>query len=159
MPCLEPTQLRNDMNPVVLNRVMAACIAQTQLDNAVFAFALSGAYGHFDSLRVADKTAHQVVKVIRGFTLQSADSAQLQAFQSHLTATMGNPAQRRGLCASVRSFGPPAYFPAYMVQHGMAAMSAATAGSTPAPRALVDNFDEARGWTAAVTSYLQCEGA
>lgn len=159
IPCLEPAQLRNDMTPVVLNQVLASCINQNQQDNAVFAFALGGAYGYFDTLRVADETARQAVKVIRMVTMGSLAKDWLQAFQDHLNAVMGDRTQRRSVCATVRGYGPPAYYPKYMVDHGMAAMKAAMSGTTLAARGLVENFDEAKSWNVAVNSYLLCEGS
>ncbi|MET3448192.1 hypothetical protein [Ralstonia sp. 1138] len=145
------------MTPIQLDRVLAACVSLNQMDNAALAFMLSGAYGYFDGLRVVDRSAHQAPKVMLMYTLGSLPNDKRQEFEKHLKAVMNDPQQKQKVCISVQSFGPPAYYPKYMIDHGMDAMLAAQSGATLPNRGLVDPFDAANAWRTAVKAYLLCE--
>ena len=86
-----------------------------------FLFALAGAYGRFDTLRVADNSAHQAVAVARMQALSTLDKSKQTAFQESLKATLGNPEGLAAACKEIVRIGPPNYYPRYMIQHGMGA--------------------------------------
>ncbi|GAB6852574.1 hypothetical protein [Paraburkholderia kururiensis] len=88
--------------------------------------------------------------------MQAIPDAQREAFRQRLEDVMRDPGAQATLCASVRGFGAPAYYPACMVDHGPGAMQAAMSGQPVANGGLRQDFDAAKGWDAAVAGYLQC---
>ncbi|WP_233411995.1 hypothetical protein, partial [Paraburkholderia kururiensis] len=135
---------------------MVACATASRWDAAVFLFALGGVYGAYDGARVADPTAGQAARVLRSGAMQAIPDAQREAFRQRLEDIMRDPGAQAALCDSVRGFGAPAYYPTYMVDHGLGAMQAAMSGQQVANGGLRADFDAAKGWDAAVAGYLQC---
>ncbi|CAM2194925.1 exported protein of unknown function [Paraburkholderia kururiensis] len=154
--CLTRSQLSREQTPVVLNRAMVACAAASRWDAAVFLFALGGTYGAYDAARVTDPSAGQAARVLRAGAMQAIPDAQREVFRKRLEDVMRDAGAQAALCDSVHGFGAPAYYPAYMVDHGLGAMQAAMSGQPVANGALRADFDAAKGWDAAVAGYLQC---
>lgn len=155
--CLTRSQLSTELTPVSLDRALTSCVTTSRLDAAVFLFALGGVYGRYDALRVADDTAGQAATIIRANAIQSMPAEKQEAFVQHVKAIMANADERATLCASVRSFGPPTYYPAYMVNHGMRAMQATMSGQQLENGGIRADFDSVKGWDAALAGYLQCD--
>lgn len=155
--CLTPVQIRNDMTPMHLDAILLSCVAAKQMDNALFAFSLSGAFGYYDGLRVADPSARQAYRIIRMHTMGAFSAADKQAFVEHLESTLGNRDGRGRMCAAVLNQGPPTYYPRYMVQHGIGAMSAAANQRVDATTGLVKDLNMERTWNEAVRGYLKCD--
>jgi hypothetical protein len=130
--CVGKEKLTNKLTPVDLYRGISTCIEQENFEPGVFMYAMAGAYGRFDTLRVADESAHQAAKI--------------------LPQILGNDAKRASYCSEVERIGPPAYFPSYMVQHGLGALTGAKNGEA----ALVPSFNREVAWKQAVMGYLQC---
>lgn len=149
--CPEPATITNTHTPPDLYRDMAACIERGAYDTAVLFFGLAGVYGRIDTYRVVDYTAHQVIEVLQLQMLDPLTDAQKERFLETLTAKneKGSPAHQ-AVCAWMQSVGPPAYHPAYMIQHGMKAFAA---DATP----LKENFDAAAAWAEALLTYVHCE--
>ena len=71
---------------------------------------------------------------------------------------MGDSSRRARLCEEVKKIGPPQYFPAYMVNHGLGVMQSALANQAPSTP-FDPQFDAAATWRELLTSYLECGGA
>lgn len=63
--CLKVEALRNTYTAADLYRSNAECMRQDDLESAVYSSALAGVYARYDSLRVADQSAHQAQAVLR----------------------------------------------------------------------------------------------
>jgi hypothetical protein len=57
------------------------------------------------------------------------------------------------MCKEVERIGPPAYFPRYMIQHGMGAFLNNGSGD-----GLVKDFDAKAAWQESLAGYLHCSG-
>jgi hypothetical protein len=138
--------------PVDLYGSLAACVKEGKYDVAVVTFALAGAYGRFDTYRVADETAHQAVGILKDFALQSVPTENRDAFQAAVTKVANDPVRLRQLCASVSTVGYPLYEPIYMRNHGLAAFIGPNTTSSPS-NAIADSQEM---WRKALGSYLNC---
>ena len=138
------------MNPADLYASMEACARAARPQDALLLFGLAGVYGRFDTLRVADRSAHQATRVLRDRHVEVVPPGQWARVQQLLGQTTGDPAELARFCGRVRAVGRPTYHPAYMIQHGMGAFLGQ--GGDP----LVPGFDPAAGWESALDSYLHC---
>lgn len=149
--CLANSQLTNSLSPVEIWASIRQCIADDRYEEAIFQYAMAGSFARFDALRVADESAREAARVLPMVALDSVPEAQRANFRRSVQTTLGDNGRRKQVCADVLRLGPPRYVPVYMVQHGLAAMSA-----EPARREYVDGFDATRAWPEAVKGYLQC---
>ncbi|MGH9439044.1 MAG: ankyrin repeat domain-containing protein [Terriglobia bacterium] len=149
--CVGADKLNNRDTPADLYPALIKCLNQGQYDKAVFISAIAGAYATFDSLRVADDTAHDAKSVFMNEIANSVPKPRLQKFAEAMTATINGPDKLSALCAQLERIGPPNYYPRYMVQHGMQAFTGFKTAN-----GLVANFDAKKAWTESLTSYLHC---
>lgn len=151
--CIEAARVESSMNPADLYASMEACARADRPQDALLLFGLAGVYGRFDTLRVADRSAHQGIQIIHRRHVDAVPPAQWAPVQELLRQTTSTPAELARFCARVRGIGHPTYHPAYMIQHGMGAFLGQ--GGDP----LVPSFDPAAGWESALDSYLHCPPA
>ncbi len=151
--CIEATQVDSSMNPADLYASMEACARADRPRDASLLFGLAGVYGRFDTLRVADRSAHGGVQIIHRRHVDAVPAEQWAPVEQLLRQTTNDPAALARFCGRVRAIGPPTYHPAYMIQHGMGAFLGR--GGDP----LVPGFDPAAGWESALDSYLHCPPA
>ena len=149
--CLDKSKVSNMLSPVELWKSIASCISSEKYDEGVFIYAMAGAFGAFDKLRVADKTAHQATQVLLMVTFDSLPEDKVAAFQSRVRQTFGNESTHKAYCKEIESVGPPDYFPTYMVRHGLGAFPGANKNQP-----LVVPFDPHVAWPQAVKQYLLC---
>lgn len=168
-PALQPDRcprlasLDGSQTPEQLYRGVAACLRGSDPDTAVVLFGLAAAYGRYDSLRVADSTAHQAGMVLRLAALQQLDEPQRQTLATSLAAALSEPDGQPDLCAAIERIGPPTYQPDYMLRHGQVALrrSLSGAGSSPPPpeSGLVEGFDGNAAWNQVLDRLLRCSKA
>lgn len=144
-------KVKNTYTPVDLYASAAKCATTGKYAEGAFLFVIAGVYGRYDTMRVADRTAHQAVAVARQ-TLGLLDEDQQTAFRQVLRTSVGSPEGLAVACREVIRIGTPAYHPRYMIQHGMGAFIG-DAGDN----GLVKNFDEQAAWKESLTSYLHCQ--
>jgi hypothetical protein len=149
--CTDVAHLRNIYTPADLYRAIPACVKRNDYDSAVFISALAGVYARYDQMRVADESAHQAETVLRMTYLDNLPPDQQKKLAEVLRARTNSPMKLTAMCDQIRGIGPPHYFPAYMVQHGMGAFAGNTRGD-----GLVAGFDGARAWNEALTTLLRC---
>lgn len=152
VPCSAGKSLDSRFTPVNLYLGAVECAKQpATFEAATNMFVLAGVYGRYDVLRVKDESAHQAVSVMR----MAIDGRLSNAFRQHLRHMAGSELGKLQLCAMVQRAGPPAYFPSYMVQHGLHSTQAALEGRAPASP-LHEDLDTRAAWTEAVEGYLHC---
>ncbi len=149
LTCTTFDKMKTDYTPADIYPAFADCVANARYQDATQLFMLAGAYSAFDTQRVADVSAHDAKTVLVMQSLAAVDPAKKAAWQQALRTYITGGGLAEG-CAAVRRLGPPTYYPAYMIQHGMAAFQT----NPPAP--LVEPFDAAAAWQSTLTTYLQC---
>ena len=152
--CLDKSKLNSKLSPFDLWKSIATCISSENYDQGVFIYAMAGAFGRFDTLRVADKSGHQAAKALPMLVFGSLPKDKVAAFQAHVQQTLGNESTRKTYCAEIESFGPPDYFPSYMIQHGLGAFTGANSN-----KPFVVPFEPKVVWPEAVKEYLLCPRA
>jgi hypothetical protein len=148
--CIKVEALKSTYTAADLYRSNAECVRAKDLDSAVYLSALAGVYARYDSMRVADQSAHQAEAVLSMNFASSLTEDEQKAFMARLSAVAGDPASLATLCSRIRVIGPPNYHPTYMIQHGIDAF---TGGSGDG---LVSNFDSAASWEKSLDAYLHC---
>ena len=152
--CVDSGGLKNVYSPADLYKGLAKCINDGTSERGVLLFALAGVYGTYDTLRVADPTAHQATTVLRMTYLDSIDESQKLPFINKLKGILATPDGLKNICSEVRKIGAPTYFPRYMIQHGMKAVL------DDIPKdGLITGFDSESAWEKSLDSYLHCPGA
>jgi hypothetical protein len=149
--CADQTQLSAQDTPADLYSGVAKCIRQGDNPRAMFMFAKAGVYGRFDSLRVADKTAHQAVQVLQMTYIGPLDEQKRDAFRESLQKALIDPKELQSTCDALRRIGPPNYRPEYMIQHGLGAFD--NKGSA---EPFVPGFDARAAWEQSLSGYLHC---
>jgi hypothetical protein len=148
--CIKTKALKSTYTAADLYRSNAVCVKEKDLDSAVYSSALAGVYARYDSMRVADESAHQAQTVLRMNFANSLTKEEQESFMARLSAVAGDPASLAALCSRIRTIGPPNYHPTYMIQHGMGAFTGSGGNG------LVSNFDSAASWEKSLDSYLHC---
>lgn len=148
--CIDSTMASNTYTPADLYQGVAACVSADDLESGAVLYALAGAYGRFDTLRVTDRSAHQAIPVLQMQALGTLPKERADRFRKTIMTMTEDPARLQALCIEIRRIGSPDYVPRYMVQHGMGAFSA-NGGS-----GLDEAFDATAGWEQALSSYLHC---
>src|SRR5262245_19397681 len=149
--CVGANELSSKYTPADLYKAVAKCLEQDKLQEGIFLFALAGVYGRFDTLRVADETAHSAPTVLLMQALGAFDESKQNAFSNGLKNMLGNPEGLRAVCKEIVRIGPPNYHPRYMVQHGMKAFIGTGSGD-----GLVADFSAEAAWKTSLDTYLHC---
>lgn len=156
-PTTDPGCIVADAAPVTLTPPdlglgVRACAKAGDFDRAVGLFILMQLRARYDTLRVADETAHQGEQVLSMETF-AAMSAPEQAGLQAAFGTFGDTGSPRhvAFCAAAAASGPPDYTPVYMIQHGI------TAFTGIAGDGLVPGFDAPTAWPALLVNYLKCQ--
>lgn len=157
-PCVRLDQISGSPTPMELYGALNDCMQNHRDADAVALFALAGMNSAFDSLRVTDKTAGQARQILIMDLFQRMPQEMHARFESTLKEEAADVPRHAALCDQVRRVGPPTYFPAYMVNHGMGAVQSALANQAP-PTSLEPNFNAQASWTQLLTNYLNCIGA
>jgi len=151
--CVGQDKLNRKFTSADLYRAAATCAQRGMNKEGAFLGALAGAYGYFDTLRVADKSAHGAPVILRMTALDSLDEQKRIAFQASMKAAYSDPVAHAEICNGIIHIGPPDYFPRYMIQHGIKVLTDANVGN-----GLVEGFDANAAWSRALGSYLHCAG-
>jgi len=154
-PCVRLDQISGSPTPMELYGALNDCLENHRDADAVALFALAGMDSAFDSLRVTDKTAGQARQILIMDLFQRMPPETHPRFESTLKEEAADQPRHVALCDQVRKIGPPTYFPAYMVNHGMGAVQSALANQAP-PTPLEANFNAQASWALLLTNYLNC---
>lgn len=152
--CVGSDKLSRKFTPPDMYKAAAICAQHDMNKEGIFLVALAGAYGKFDTLRVADKTAHDAPNISRMTSFASLDANKISTLQANMKATFSDPAALAAICNDVIRIGPPDYFPRYMIQHGMGVFIQ----DPKAGNGLVNGFDASAAWSQTLGSYLHCAG-
>ena len=150
--CITIINATNKLTPADLYKGVADCINAEKYENASELFALAGMYGNFDAARVSDKTAGQAKTVLIMNTFNGLPEDKKQKFSAVFTERLSkNKIALRDFCLNVVKIGYPAYYPDYMILHGIKAFT-----GNPNKDALSETFDPAATWNKLFDTYLHC---
>jgi ankyrin repeat protein len=156
--CVQLDSIDNGHTPIELYSSLNDCLQNNRDADAVSLFILAGMDSSFDSLRVTDKTAGQARQILI-MALFGGMAADVHArFEAAMKDLMDHPPRHAILCKQVKNVGPPQYFPAYMVNHGLGVMQSALSNQA-LPTPLEPNFDAAASWADLLANYLNCTPA
>jgi hypothetical protein len=147
--CVDISSLTPQNTPAEILPGVRQCIDLHDYDRAARLFAVADVYGRFDTLRVLDVSAHEVIPALAYAYLGQTDKDSAAQVQGAVKAISASPGELRALCTQVRALGPPNYYPTYMIQHGMAAMTGQGGG-------LKRDFDRTSEWGYALKTVLHC---
>lgn len=154
-PCVRLDEIGDSPTPMELYGAVRDCLQNNRDADAVALFALAGMDSSFDSQRVTDKTAGQARQILIMDLFQGMSAGVRARFDGAMKNEMADAPRHAALCERIAEIGPPRYFPAYMVNHGMGSIrSALTSQVQPAP--LEPNFDAAGTWKSLLANYLNC---
>ena len=102
--------------------------------------------------RVRDRSVAQARQILVSRTFAGLTKEQLEGAQAALSRLQSDPLKLAQLCQATEKSGPPDYFPAYLVLHGIAAFGK----EDPFKDALVPGFEGAAKWTELRDKYLHC---
>ncbi|MEM9580875.1 MAG: hypothetical protein AAF891_09330 [Pseudomonadota bacterium] len=118
--CLAQSQLRNDMHPSELARIVRHCTEAGRFDDAVQVYYTYSSYGLFDQQRVRDESAHVVLGELSQWMFAFLDRPMMNGLRGSIDQ-MRDPGSElfRDTCRKLAVLGPPDYRPAYMIRYGM----------------------------------------
>lgn len=148
LKCTTLDKVSPDYTPADMYPAFADCVDKGRYQDATQLFMLAGADSSFDVLRVSDITAHDAKTVLVMKSMATIDPTKKAAWAESMKTYLAGAGHTEG-CATIRRLGPPSYYPSYMIQHGMAALT----GGNQAP--LVTPFDASAAWQSVLTTYLQ----
>ena len=149
--CVGQDKLSRKFTAADLYGAVATCVRQGMNNEGAFLAALAGAYGYFDTLRVADKSAQGASVILRMTALDSLEAQKKIAFQASMKAIYSDPVAHAEICNGIIRIGSPDYFPRYMIQHGIKMLTDAKTGN-----GLVEGFDANAAWSQTLDKYLHC---
>jgi hypothetical protein len=149
LACIGMDEIKSEYTPADLMVAHVKCRHEGQFDRAVVLLLVAGTYARFDTLRVPDITAHDAFVVIEQNT--PPDKKEGEALREAFTPYEPSDGPKmKAFCADIKRLGPPNYYPAYMVRHGMGAIIGAGGG-------LAANFDAKAAWKQSLTTWLHCD--
>lgn len=113
---------------------------------AAKALIVGSAYGHYDTLRVEDKTAHQGIKVLAIEKMGHVSMEKAKKLQAAILAVGGLNGE--GVIEILNDFGRPSYHPTYLIQHGMGALT----GQGHEEGGIVQGFNPEAAWSTVLRS-------
>ena len=148
--CISLDKLTNMHTPADIFPGIRKCIETNQFDIAADLYAVAGVYGRYDQSRVADRSAHQAITVIKMNNFQSLNKELLDKLTTTLRQKFKEgSSELSNMCNSIKNLGYPAYKPIYMLQHGMSAFTGKGGG-------IVNDFNPSTAWGKSLDSYLHC---
>jgi len=132
--CISLSEVQANMGPPVLYAFVSQCIGKGRLQDAAEVFRLAGLFWRFDVARVPDESAHGAGQVLIINTMNSLADDVRQRFGELALKLDSDEANTQKIVATARRLGPPNYYPAYMIMHGLN------------PRPLPHDFNAQQAW-------------
>ncbi len=147
--CIDVTELSNTQNPADIFNGVQTCMKQQKFLGAAKLFYAAMSFGYFDTKRVADKTAHQAISVLRVNLANSQSKESMESLQNEINSITKDTTE---ICQHLKQLGAPTYQPNYMIQHGMGAFL-----GNASKNGLVKNFDSQTAWNESLNTMAKCE--
>lgn len=105
LSCITVNEVKPFYSPADLFYGISQCLDKSDYEKAAVLYSIAFAYGKYDTLRVADKSAHQALSVMK-LNLMNAKKEHIDKFQSVVTEKFKDRAK---LCQELQSIQPPTY--------------------------------------------------
>ena len=136
---------------------MDSCIKESKYVDAVHFFALAGTYSFYDTQRVADTTGHQIHSLLLQQFLATLNKKQSDRLLKELNKTLGDKNKLSSVCTKIRSISAPDYYPEYMINHGLGAVTGKNETDYgQSANGLIANFNAKNAWEKSLDGYLHC---
>lgn len=145
-PLTSMSEASNYDTPVDFMNLAAKKTQEGDYKEAAMALLVGEAYGHYDTLRVSDKTAHQGIKVLAIEKMGQVTMEQAKSLQFAIVEVAGEDG--KGAIEILTNFGRRAYYPRYLIQHGMGALTRQGEGGG----GIVAGFVEEDAWNTVLKS-------
>lgn len=140
--------LSNKNTPADIFIGIKKCLDEDNYENASQLYLAALVYGRYDTIRVEDKTAHQVIAVLRLNYLGGLSKEKIQKLQSEIKKSTENIGS---VCTSLKQLEKPDYYPRYMIQHGMGAFL-----GNKSKDGINSDFNPNKVWEDVLSGYLKC---
>jgi hypothetical protein len=157
-PCIKIDRITNRYTPPLLYIFMNSCIKEGKYAGAVQFFALAGTYSSYDTKRVADITARQAHSALLQEFFAVLNKKQLDRLFKELDKTLSDKNKLPIVCTKIKSIGAPDYYPEYMINHGLRAVTGQNKADSEQPtgNGLITDFNAADAWAKSLDGYLHC---
>jgi hypothetical protein len=147
LECIGIEQVKNEYTPPDLMIAARKCSQVGRDEDAFVVWLVAGTYSMFDTFRVPDKSSHDAFQVLMMTYPLEKERPAVGAISKAYGAPQSP--QMAKLCGDLKRIGPPSYYPAYMIRHGMGAFL----GSAGVDK----DFDAQKGWKDSLNKYLHCD--
>ena len=147
--CEPANSVSNNSSAADIVSGAVACVEEERFDDAADLVMVSSAFALFDTQRVADKTAHGALQALYAEAFGSLPEEKASQLNDSINEMSPDNTRAQAICEYLADSEPPAYFPGYMVSHGMGAFS-----SEP-QEPLVEGFDEDAAWVRSL-DFINC---
>lgn len=141
--CLNADAISNEMTPVILYHSLKSCVDKQLYDLAIYNYFSASAYAYFDTLRVSDKTAHEIVNIVMKDSIWTLSALEQQNFEQHLAQFIDSEDKSKA-CSYLINKGMPNYQPDYMTKHGE-------------HKQKLNTEHNEKLWKSTLTDYLKCD--
>lgn len=145
--CMERVEISNTHTPEDLLKSSAACIEEEKYTQAIDLYLVATAYGYYDSERVIEKEARDVLDAIKMDNFGALDPIKRNHFAEGLRERLNNMQES---CTFLMQLGKPNYYPHYMIQSTVQSLIVKSSDG------LVLNYDEKVLWHETLFTYLKC---
>lgn len=145
--CIAQDEITSLVTPAELYTSVPYCVAEGEYESAAYLIEFAIVFGRFDTYRVPDVTAHQVIPGLRFSVLSQVDAEKLSALQQAVDELNDDKGLMQTYCQRLKSVGKPDYHPEYMIHHGMAALMGEDKFAT---------IDEDNVWIEVLSEYQKC---
>lgn len=138
--CTELNQITNQYTPADIIPAYADCVRKNKYDMAQPLYLVAKVYAVFDTMRVADTTAHQAYTVLLMNNTTDFDKIMVDNSASAWEKMLDSKEAMHKVCSQIKKISYPSYYPEYMIAHGMEAIINSSV------EVLVENFDSEALW-------------
>jgi hypothetical protein len=144
--CFSKEEIAEIQKPPELLKNFVNCARNKKLEEAVYSYLTSKVYGYYDTLRVKDETAHQVMPTLL-FAAGGAEGIHADEVNdfNEFVITHGTK-ENEAYCKFLNSLDEPNYYPVYMIMHGMEYIQVAMEGKKLSVDPIVEGFDSKKAW-------------
>lgn len=148
--CIEIDKLNSSVTPVELTMRVMQCIRDDKYRDGIEMYMLFDVYGKFDIKRVVDRSAHQAIPALKMYISNEVTEAKREKWLKAIDTAMEDKNIDK-LCTKIKRIGMPAYYPDYMIAHGIQGF---VGGSE---QGVYSDFSAKETWKGILEGYLHCK--
>ncbi len=149
LACVSALSVKSTSTAADITAGAKECAGQSKYSEAAALIMVASAYAHFDTQRVADKTAHSALNALFAKEFGSLPETKRNELFTSIDALDQDNEAKQEICGYLKSSTPPSYMPNYMIAHGMGAFT----GSVKEP--LIKGFNVSESWSKSMV-FVKC---